>query len=88
MIKENGGGIAITPGICTLSEYKSAFKRKLGERPFGNIEARRSKCYYKTPESKLKGAILIACKYNIIAYFKNKAWCASLLSFKTPAAEK
>ncbi|MCW3129426.1 MAG: hypothetical protein N2V75_04935 [Methanophagales archaeon] len=70
MIKENGRGIVITPGICTLSEYKSAFKRKLGER--GNIEARRSKCYYKTPESKLKGAILIACKHNIIAYFKNK----------------
>jgi len=50
-------------------------RRKLGERPFGNIEARRSKCYYKTPESKLKGAILIACNHNIIAYFKNKAWC-------------
>jgi len=49
--------------------------RKLGERPFGNIEARRSKCYYKTQESKLKGAILIACNHNIIAYFKNKAWC-------------
>lgn len=49
--------------------------RKLGERPFGNIEVRRSKCYYKTPESKLKGAILIACEHNITAYFKDKVWC-------------
>ncbi len=50
-------------------------KRKLGERPFGNIEVRRSKCYYKKQENKLKGATLIACDHNIIAYFKNKAWC-------------
>jgi hypothetical protein len=50
-------------------------KRKLGERPFGNIEVRRTICYYKKQESKLKGAILIACEHNIIAYFKNKAWC-------------
>ena len=28
--------------------------RKLGERPFGNIEVRRSRCYYKIPENKLK----------------------------------
>lgn len=49
--------------------------RKLGERPFGNIEVRRSKCYYKIPENKLKGAILIACEHNITAYFKNKSWC-------------
>jgi hypothetical protein len=56
-------------------DEKRYSRRKLGERPFGNIEARRSKCYYKTPESKLKGAILIACNHNIIAYFKNKAWC-------------
>jgi len=56
-------------------DEKKYRRRKLGERPFGNIEARRSKCYYKTPESRLKGAILIACNHNIIAYFKNKAWC-------------
>ncbi|RZB28701.1 MAG: hypothetical protein AEth_01961 [Candidatus Argoarchaeum ethanivorans] len=36
---------------------------------------RRGKCYYKISESKLKGAILIVCEHNIIAYFKNKAWC-------------
>lgn len=47
-----------------------------GVRPFGNIESRRSKCYYKLPESKLKGAIIIGCTHNIIAYFKNKAWCS------------
>ncbi|MEA1906450.1 MAG: hypothetical protein U9N12_05785 [Euryarchaeota archaeon] len=51
-------------------------RRKLGERPFGNIESRRSKCYYKLPESKLKGATIIGCTDNIIAYFKNKAWCS------------
>jgi len=56
-------------------DEKKYRRRKLGERPFGNIEARRSKCYYKTQESKLKGAILIACNHNIIAYFKNQAWC-------------
>ena len=56
-------------------DEKKYRRRKLGERPFGNIEVRRSKCYYKTPESRLKGAILIACNHNIIAYFKNKAWC-------------
>ena len=53
-------------------EYR---KRKLGERCFGNIEVRGVKCYYKKRESKLKGAILIACEHNIIQYFKNKAWC-------------
>src|SRR5574340_292010 len=56
-------------------DKKKYRKRKLGERPFGNIEVRRSKCYYKKQENKLKGAILIACDHNIIAYFKNKAWC-------------
>ena len=57
-------------------ERKKYSRRKLGERPFGNIESRRSKCYYKLPESKLKGAIIIGCTHNIIAYFKNKAWCS------------
>ena len=57
-------------------DRKKYRKRKLGERPFGNIEVRRSKCYYKKQENKLKGAILIACDHNIIAYFNNKAWCS------------
>jgi len=48
--------------------------RKLGERPFGNIEVRRYKCYYRKPENKLKGVMLIACEHNIRAYFKNKSW--------------
>ncbi len=56
-------------------DTKKYRKRKLGERPFGNIEVRRSKCYYKKQENKLKGAILIACDHNITAYFNNKAWC-------------
>lgn len=56
-------------------DKKKYGKRKLGERPFGNIEVRRSKCYYKKQENKLKGAILIACDHNITAYFNNKAWC-------------
>lgn len=55
-------------------DKKKYRKRKLGERPFGNIEVRRSKCYYKKQENKLKGAILIACDHNITAYFNNKAW--------------
>ncbi len=53
-------------------EYR---KRKLGERCFGNIEVRGTKCYYRKEENKLKGVILIACHHNIIQYFKNKAWC-------------
>jgi hypothetical protein len=56
-------------------DNKKYGKRKLGERPFGNIEVRRTKCYYKKPENKLKGAILIACDHNITAYFNNRAWC-------------
>jgi len=56
-------------------DKKKYRKRKLGERPFGNIEVRRSKCYYKKQENKLKGAILIACDHNITAYFNNKVWC-------------
>ena len=56
-------------------DKKKYRKRKLGERPFGNIEVRRSKCYYKKEENKLKGSILIACDHNITAYFNNKAWC-------------
>ena len=56
-------------------DKKKYRKRKLGERPFGNIEVRRSKCYYKKQENKLRGAILIACDHNITAYFNNKAWC-------------
>ena len=36
-------------------DKKKYRKRKLGERPFGNIEVRRSKCYYKKQENKLKG---------------------------------
>ncbi len=57
-------------------DKKKYRKRKLGERPFGNIEVRRSKCFYKKQENKLKGAILIACDHNITAYFNNKAWCS------------
>ncbi len=57
-------------------DKKKYRKRKLGERPFGNIEVRRSQCYYKKQENKLKGAILIACDHNITAYFNNKAWCS------------
>lgn len=57
-------------------DKKKYRKRKLGERPFGNIEVRRSKCYYKKQENKLKGAILIASDHNITAYFNNKAWCS------------
>jgi hypothetical protein len=33
-------------------DKKKYRRRKLGERPFGNIEVRRSKCYYKKPENK------------------------------------
>lgn len=56
-------------------ESKKYRMRKLGERYFGNLESRRYKCYFKKPENRHKFSILIACKHNIRAYFKNKAWC-------------
>ncbi len=63
-------------------DKKKYRKRKLGERPFGNIEVRRSKCYYKKQENKLKGAILIACDHNITAYFNNKVWSGLFVKVK------
>jgi hypothetical protein len=47
-------------------------QRKLGERPFGNLERRIPRSYYRTPESKLKGAILLGCHHNLRAYFHNR----------------
>jgi len=76
-VKQKKGAVRKSMRKAAREDFdeKKYRRRKLGERPFGNIEVRRSKCYYKTPESRLKGAILIACNHNIIAYFKNKAWC-------------
>ena len=61
-------------------EYR---KRKLGERCFGNLEIRGNKCYYRKSENRKKGVILFACEYNIIQYFKNKAWCNLFVKLKT-----
>jgi hypothetical protein len=76
-VKQKEGGVRKSRRKVARMRFdkKKYRKRKLGERPFGNIEVRRSKCYYKKPENKLKGAILIACDHNITAYFNNKAWC-------------
>jgi hypothetical protein len=76
-VKQKKGGVRKSRRkVARMRFDKKKFrKRKLGERPFGNIEVRRTKCYYKKPENKLKGAILIACDHNITAYFNNKAWC-------------
>ena len=76
-VKQREGGVRKSRRKVARMRFdkKKYRKRKLGERPFGNIEVRRSKCYYKKQENKLKGAILIACDHNITAYFNNKAWC-------------
>jgi hypothetical protein len=76
-VKQREGGVRKSRRKIARMRFdkKKYRKRKLGERPFGNIEVRRSKCYYKKQENKLRGAILIACDHNITAYFNNKAWC-------------
>lgn len=76
-VKQREGGVRKSRRKVARMRFdkKKYRKRKLGERPFGNIEVRRSKCYYKKQENKLRGAILIACDHNITAYFNNKAWC-------------
>lgn len=76
-VKQREGGVRKSRRKVARMRFdkKKYRKRKLGERPFGNIEVRRSKCYYKKQKNKLKGAILIACDHNITAYFNNKAWC-------------
>jgi len=77
-VKQKEGGVHKSRRKVARMRFdkKKYIKRKLGERPFGNIEVRRSKYYYKKQENKLKGAILIACDHNITAYFNNKAWCS------------
>jgi len=57
-------------------------KRKLGERFFGNLESRRHRCYYKKPENRHKGMLLLGCEHNIIGYFRNKAWCDQFVKLK------
>lgn len=49
-------------------------RRKLGERPFGNVEVRGYRCYYRKVGHRYKGALLIGCEHNIRAYFRNKGW--------------
>jgi hypothetical protein len=48
-------------------------RRKLGERPFGNVEKRSLKCYYR--KDKEKGMKLYFCAHNSLAYFSNEKWC-------------
>jgi len=57
-------------------------KRKLGERFFGNLETRRHRCYYRKPENRHKGILLLGCEHNIIGYFRNKAWCDQFVKLK------
>lgn len=64
-------------------DRKKYGKRKLGERPFGNMEKRRVKCYYKTKESRLKGCLLTGIEHNIIAWYKSKQWCNLFVELKT-----
>jgi hypothetical protein len=49
-------------------------KRKLGERPFGNVEVRGYRCYYRKEGHRYKGALLVGCEHNVRAYFRNRAW--------------
>lgn len=55
-------------------EIKKYRMRKMGERPFGNIEMRRCRCCYRKAEHRYKGALLVGCDHNIRAYFRNRAW--------------
>jgi len=58
-----------------IFDRKKYGKRKLGERPFGNIEKRKVKCYYRSEETRLKGCFLIGIEHNLLNWYKNKAWC-------------
>jgi hypothetical protein len=64
-------------------DRKKYGKRKLGERPFGNIEKRRVKCYYRSDESRLKGCLIIGIEHNIIEWYKARAWCDLFVELKT-----
>ncbi len=63
-------------------DRKKYGKRKLGERPFGNIEKRRVKCYYRSEESRLKGCLLIGIEHNIMSWYKSKAWCNQFVELR------
>ncbi|MDI6642089.1 MAG: hypothetical protein QME68_07250 [Elusimicrobiota bacterium] len=65
-----------------MFDRKKYRRRKLGERPFGNIEKRRVRCYYRSDESRLKGAILIVIEHNIIEWYKAKAWCDQFVELR------
>ena len=49
-------------------------RRKLGERPFDDLEVRGSTCRYRKRGHRYKGALLLACEHNLRAWFRNKAW--------------
>jgi len=59
-VKQREGGVRKSRRkiACMRFDKKKYRKRKLGERPFGNIEVRRSKCYYKKQENKLREPFL------------------------------
>jgi len=63
-------------------DKKKYRKRKPGERFFGNLESRRHRCYYRKPENRHKGILLLGCEHNIIGYFRSKAWCDQFVKLK------
>ncbi len=63
-------------------DRKKYGKRKLGERPFGNIEKRRVKSYYRSEESRLKGCLIIGIEHNIMNWYKSKAWCNQFVELR------
>ena len=56
----------VPPNSAIRREYINGFdkrkygRRKLAERPFGNITKRRTRSYYRSNESRIKGTMLVA----------------------------
>lgn len=84
-IKQKNTGRIRLPGRKKgkqIFDRKKYNKRKLGERPFGNIEKRKVKCYYRSEKTRLKGCLLIGIEHDLISWYKNKAWCDQFVELK------
>ncbi|MGC9209648.1 MAG: hypothetical protein ACP5GH_07430, partial [Nitrososphaeria archaeon] len=70
----------VPPNSAIRREYVNSFdkrkygRRKLAERPFGNITKRRTRSYYRSSESKIKGTTLVAILHDMIAYYRSQRW--------------
>lgn len=75
----------VPPNSAIRREYVNSFdkrkygRRKLAERPFGNITKRRTRSYYRSSESRIKGTTLVAILHDMIAYYRSQRWTGLFL---------